>query len=215
MPIVLFITFIVIPLVELSVILQVGQVIGTIPTIVLLVADSLIGAWLVKREGLRAWRSLTATFSGGGGSPVDELTQGALIVFGGALLLTPGFVTDALGLACVLPVTRPAMSSFVRRVISVVTARRMGAGRATSLGAFFGAGGFGPRDRSRGPGANGRVGTPRHSSQPEPGDGCDTRRRPVRPTSGPSGSFHTSQSEDQASGPVPDVEVVSIEREGE
>lgn len=196
MPVVLFVAFIVVPLVELAVIMQVGNVIGILPTILLLVTDSLVGAWLVKREGMRAWRSLTSTLSGGGGSPVDELTQGALIVFGGALLLTPGFVTDLLGLACVLPLTRPTMSSFVRRVASMIAARRLGAGRGGTFGGFMGSGGSADRRGHRGD----------DESDGEPG------RRPVRPTaSRDSGTGRTRQ--DGAD--VPDVEVVSVERNDE
>jgi UPF0716 protein FxsA len=160
-PYLLFFAFVVVPLLELWVIIQVGSVIGAGWTIALLILDSLVGAWLVKREGLRAWRRLTSTFEQGR-SPVDELTQGALVVFGGALLLTPGFVTDVLGLACVLPFTRVVMSSFVRRVAATVAARRMGAGSMSSAGVFISTGGRG-------------------SSSDRASDGP---RRPVRPSSG-------------------------------
>lgn len=194
MPVLLFVAFIVVPLVELAVIMQVGNVIGFLPTILLLVTDSLVGAWLVRREGMRAWHSLTSTLSGGGGSPVDELTQGALIVFGGALLLTPGFVTDALGLACVLPLTRPAMSSFVRRVASMIAARRLGAGRAGTFGAFMGSGGSADRRR-----------------RDDEAD-RETGRRPVRPTASRDSGTEGGSDDD---GDVPDVEVVSVERNDE
>lgn len=193
MPYVLFIAFVVVPLLELFVILQVGSVIGPGWTIALLVFDSLVGAWLVKREGLRAWRSLTSTFEQGR-SPVDELTQGALVVFGGALLLTPGFVTDVLGLACVLPWSRAFMSTFVRKVAATVAARRMGAGRMSSTGVFI----------STGTGSRGDRGS----------DGDAGGRRPVRPSAGGrdgTGDAAPGQSADGL--PPPDVEVLEIERD--
>lgn len=192
MPYVLFIAFVVVPLLELFVILQVGSAIGAGWTIALLVFDSLVGAWLVKREGLRAWRTLTSTFEQGR-SPVDELTQGALVVFGGALLLTPGFVTDVLGLACVLPWSRAFMSTLVRKVAATVAARRMGAGRMSSTSVFISTG-TGSRDRGEDPASGGR--------------------RPVRPSRdgrGRNGDADSAQTSDGT--PPPDVEVLEIERD--
>jgi len=190
-PYVLFIAFVVVPLLELFVILQVGSVIGAGWTIALLVFDSLVGAWLVKREGLRAWRSLTSTFEQGR-SPVDELTQGALVVFGGALLLTPGFITDALGLASVLPWSRAFMSTFVRKVATAVAARRMGAGRMSSAGVFISSG-TGSRDQGE--------------------DGAAGSRRPVRPSSGGRGRDGDAAGPSGDGAPPPDVEVLEIERD--
>jgi UPF0716 protein FxsA len=106
----LVVAFIVIPLVEIWAILQVGKVIGPWWTIALLVLDSLIGAWLVKREGGRAWRALRSALQSGR-MPARELADGALILVGATLMLTPGFVTDLVGILAILPVTRP----FARR----------------------------------------------------------------------------------------------------
>ena len=86
----------------------------------LLIADSLLGAWLVRREGRRAWRALQEALQSGR-MPDRELADGGLILVGGALLLTPGFLSDVLGFLCVLPFTRPAM----RRLVSWFFDRRV------------------------------------------------------------------------------------------
>ncbi len=117
---VLFLAFVVMPLVEIYVLIQVGQVIGAWPTILLLVADSMLGAWIVRREGGRAWRALNDALASGR-MPATELADGALILVGGALMLTPGFVTDLLGALVVLPFTRPV----ARRMLARVVARRL------------------------------------------------------------------------------------------
>lgn len=113
----LLIAFIVVPIVELAVIIQVGGYIGVWETIGLLILDSVVGAVLVKREGRRAWdafrRALAETRW-----PGDEVTQGALVLFGGALLLTPGFVTDLVGLFAVIPPTRALASRVLRRAVT-------------------------------------------------------------------------------------------------
>ncbi len=104
----------VIPVVELAVIIQVGRLIGPWPTIVLLVAESALGAWLLRREGSGAWRALSASLAEGR-SPSRELADAALVLTGGLLLLTPGFVTDIVGFALVLPVTRPLARGLATR----------------------------------------------------------------------------------------------------
>jgi UPF0716 protein FxsA len=113
MPLILFVAFIVVPLVELFVIGQVADVIGLGWTIVVLVADSLLGAVLVRNEGRRAWRAFREALSGGRW-PGDEVAQGALVLVGGALLLTPGFVTDVVGLLLVAPPSRRMLSKVLR-----------------------------------------------------------------------------------------------------
>lgn len=101
----LLLLFIVVPIVELAVIIQVGGYIGVWQTITLLVLDSVIGAVLVKREGRRAWDAFRQALAETRW-PGDEVTQGALVLFGGALLLTPGFLSDAVGLGLLLPPVR-------------------------------------------------------------------------------------------------------------
>lgn len=98
--------FVVVPIVEIYVIIQVGQAIGPWWTILLLIADSVLGAWLVKREGRRAWAALQQAI-GSGRMPSRELADGALVLIGGTLLLTPGFLTDIVGFFLLLPFTRP------------------------------------------------------------------------------------------------------------
>jgi UPF0716 protein FxsA len=98
--------FLVVPIVEIYVIIQVGEWIGPWPTVALLVAESLFGAWLIKHEGRRAWRLLRQAV-GSGQLPSRELADAGLVLVGGTLLLTPGFVTDVAGFFFVLPVTRP------------------------------------------------------------------------------------------------------------
>lgn len=120
LPLALFLGFLLLPVVEIYVIIQVGEVIGAWPTVALLLAESLLGAWIVRREGRRAWRALRETFAGGA-LPDRELADAALVMIGGVLLLTPGFVTDVFGFLFVLPFTRP----LVRRALSGYVARRV------------------------------------------------------------------------------------------
>ena len=121
MPALLVVALVVVPLVEIYVLIQVGQVIGALPTVALLVAMSLLGAWLLKREGRRTWTAFRNAL-GSGRVPAKEVADGGLVIFGGALLLTPGFATDLFGLACVLPGSRAVL----RRLLTGFVARRLG-----------------------------------------------------------------------------------------
>lgn len=118
---VLFVLFIVFPLVELYVLIQVGELIGVWPTIALLVLDSILGTWLMKREGARAWRAMRERLDTGR-MPGREVADGALVVMGGALMLSPGFVTDVFGILLILPLTRPL---FRRLLMSYAAGRVM------------------------------------------------------------------------------------------
>ena len=108
--------FLVVPIVELAVIIQVGQAAGVWNTIGLLVLMSLVGGWLMKREGLGVLRRVQRSVEQGR-VPGTELVDGLLILVGGALMLTPGFLTDVLGLSLLLPP--------VRAVVRRVAARRL------------------------------------------------------------------------------------------
>jgi UPF0716 protein FxsA len=119
----LLVAFVVVPLVEIYVLIQVGQVIGPWWTILLLIADSVLGGWLVRHEGRRAWLALTTALNSGR-MPAKELADGALILIGGTLMLTPGFVTDAVAILLILPFTRPV----ARRLLTQVVSRRLLAG---------------------------------------------------------------------------------------
>jgi UPF0716 protein FxsA len=119
----LVLLFIVVPLAELYVIIQVGQAIGVLPTIGILLLDSILGSWLLRQQGRAAWQRFNTALAAGR-PPASETIDGALILFGGALLLTPGFLTDLLGLALLLPPSRAA----VRRVLARRFAGRMTVG---------------------------------------------------------------------------------------
>src|SRR4051795_8244591 len=121
--------FIAVPILEIYVIIQVGQVIGAWWTILLLIADSIVGGWLIRREGRRAWLALTTAIRSGG-MPAAELADGALILVGGTLMLSPGFLTDAVGILLILPFTRPIARRMLGRVVArrLLDARRHGPG---------------------------------------------------------------------------------------
>jgi UPF0716 protein FxsA len=132
----LFVAFVVVPLVEIYVLIQVGQVIGAWWTILLLVLDSLLGSWVIKREGGRAWQALRTALQTGR-MPARELADGALILVGGTLMLSPGFVTDAFGILLILPFTRPVARRLLTRLVAQRllsrNARRPGPGSGGSV----------------------------------------------------------------------------------
>ena len=132
--------FIVVPLGELWAILAVGNAIGAPATILILLADSLVGGLLLRAQGRGAWRRFVEALSSGR-MPSRELADGLLIVVGGALLLTPGFVTDLFGLALLAPPSR----ALARRGLERAIARRLSAGLAGA--------GAAPGARGRGAGA--------------------------------------------------------------
>jgi UPF0716 protein FxsA len=109
--------FIVVPLVELYLILKVGDLIGAVWTILLLAADSVLGSLLLRSQGRSVWRRFNEALSSGR-MPHREVMDGVLVIFGGAFLITPGFLTDIVGLILLIPPTRAA----VRRLV----ARRLG-----------------------------------------------------------------------------------------
>jgi UPF0716 protein FxsA len=122
---IVFLALIAVPIIELYVIIQVGQEIGVIPTLVLLVFVSVAGAWLLRQQGTATWRRLQTSLQRGE-MPTREVTDGALILLGGALLLTPGFVTDAVGLVLLVPVTRAAVKGVARRFMGRIAAAHLG-----------------------------------------------------------------------------------------
>ena len=109
--------FVVVPFVELYILIRVGQWIGAVPTIVALIAVSVLGATLVKREGLGVLRRAQARVDAGE-VPGVELIDGVLILFAGALLLTPGFMTDVFGVLLLLPPFRAAIRGRTRRYLT-------------------------------------------------------------------------------------------------
>jgi UPF0716 protein FxsA len=134
MPLLLILLFIVVPIAELYVIIQVGELIGVIPTLVLLLADALLGSWLLKHQGRNAWRRFNEALAARR-FPGREVVDGALIIVGGTLLLTPGFITDVFGAFFLLPPTR----AIARRVL-----KRFTIGRFAVVAMPGGRGPFGP-----------------------------------------------------------------------
>lgn len=95
-----------VPIAEISVLVATGRLIGALPTVGLMLATSLLGAWLSQREGRRTWKALRTAFDQGR-MPAGELADGVLVLVGGLFLMLPGFVSDVVGLICLLPITRP------------------------------------------------------------------------------------------------------------
>jgi UPF0716 protein FxsA len=114
---VLALLFVVLPVVEIYVLIRIGQTIGAWWTVLLLVADGVLGSWLMRREGGRAWAALRTALQSGR-MPARELADAGLILVGGTLLLTPGFVSDVVGLFLVLPLTRPLARGMLTRFLT-------------------------------------------------------------------------------------------------
>jgi UPF0716 protein FxsA len=153
-------TLLVVAAVEIAVLILIGQAIGAVWTILLVLATSALGGWLLRREGARAWRAFRADLAEGR-PPGNAATDGVLVFVGGVLMLVPGFVTAAIGALLLIPPVRR-----LSRVVAVrVFGRRISAATATSL--------FGPRK------VRVRYGAPQH---PEP----DKNHGDTGPGNGPS-----------------------------
>jgi UPF0716 protein FxsA len=146
MGLLLVLVFIVVPIAELFVIIQVGEWLGVVPTLLLLLLDAVVGSWLLKHEGRIAWRRFNQALAERR-LPAKEVADGFLVILGGALLIAPGFITDVFGILFLLPPTR----AVARRVL-----RRFTVGRVAVVGFPGGAtmGGFGTGPSS-GPGRGG------------------------------------------------------------
>ncbi len=123
MALLLILLFIVVPIAEIYVIIQVGQAIGALWTILLLIVDSIIGARLLSWQGRRAWLRFQETLAAGR-VPHREVMDGVLIIVGGAFLLTPGFITDVIGLALLIPPSRGVVRRVLARAIVLRRFRR-------------------------------------------------------------------------------------------
>jgi UPF0716 protein FxsA len=135
MPLLLIVLFIVVPIAELALIIQVGQLIGVWWTIALLLADSLLGSYLMRSQGRVAWRRFNAAVAEGR-APTREVLDGVLVIFGGALLLTPGFITDVFGILFLFPPTRVLVRGLIirRAALRVMAAARPGSRGANGAG---------------------------------------------------------------------------------
>jgi len=145
----LVVIFILVPIAELYVIIKVGEAIGLVPTLVLLLLDAVLGSMLLRHQGRAAWIRFNRALAEGR-LPHKEVFDGVLVIMGGALLLTPGFLTDIVGLVFLIPPTR----ALVRRISSRVVRRRIALGETVWT--------FGSRRPPR----------------PAPGGPSESRRRP-------------------------------------
>ena len=109
----LLLLFLLVPLVDLALLVTVGERIGLGPTVAIVVLTAVVGSWLARREGTAAWRRVQAKLSTGG-VPGPELIDGVVILMAGALLLTPGFLTDIVGLLGLFPPTRAVARQALR-----------------------------------------------------------------------------------------------------
>ena len=139
--------FIVVPIVELFVIIKVGQLIGLWPTLALLLADAVLGSMLLKHQGRGAWRRFNEALAARR-FPGKEVADGALIIVGGTLLLTPGFLTDVVGLILLIPPSRALVRAGLRRyAVGRFTVVGMPGGFPGGAGPFGGRSGQGPDDQ--------------------------------------------------------------------
>jgi UPF0716 protein FxsA len=123
--------FIIVPLAELYLILKVGDAIGAVWTILLLAADSVLGSVLLRTQGRAVWARFNTTLAEGK-MPHREVMDGVLVIFGGAFLITPGFLTDIVGLTLLIPPTR----AVVRRLVVRRLGRRVAVGSTRPRGRF-------------------------------------------------------------------------------
>jgi UPF0716 protein FxsA len=108
----LFLAVLIIPFAEIYLLLQVGGIIGAFPTILLVVFTAVLGSWLLKQQGFATFQRFQQSLAQGV-IPAYEMIEGPIILVGGALLLTPGFITDIIGFACLVPSLRRKIAQFV------------------------------------------------------------------------------------------------------
>ena len=117
---ILLLLFLTVPLVEIYFLISVGQVIGAIPTVFMVVFTAVLGAMLLRAQGLSTLRRVQE-ITARGGMPALEMIEGMMLLFGGALLLTPGFFTDAIGFICLIsPLRRAVIRYWIKRYGSPV-----------------------------------------------------------------------------------------------
>jgi len=108
----LFLVFLIVPLIEIYMLLVIGGIIGPLPTVAMVVFTAVLGAWLLRIEGFHTWFRLQQSLAQGK-IPALEIVEGPILLVGGALLLTPGFFTDALGFLCLIPSTRRKIAQYI------------------------------------------------------------------------------------------------------
>ncbi|MGH1355144.1 MAG: FxsA family protein [Thalassovita sp.] len=114
----LLIAFVAVPIIEIALFIQVGGAIGTWPTIGIVVLTAILGTWLVRAQGRLAIGNLQRSFAELD-DPTEPLAHGAMVLISGVLLLTPGFFTDALGFALLIPAVRSAVFQYLRKRVKV------------------------------------------------------------------------------------------------
>lgn len=139
----LFILFVVMPIAEIAVLINVGEIIGGWNTVLLVILSAMLGAFLVKREGVATLAQAQLKMQKGE-LPAKELGSGLLLLVAGVLLVTPGFITDIFGLLLTLPFTRNRIGEVLFTALNgkIHMSGNMGAGG-------FGAGGFGHGDSNQ------------------------------------------------------------------
>ncbi len=125
--------FFLVPLIEMIILINVGSMIGVLPTVLLVVLTAVCGVWLLRSQGLATFARVQEKMAQGE-MPETELLEGIMLIFGGALLLTPGFATDALGFVCLLPGLRRPLAS---KIIRSATFRTFSPGAGGAQGASF------------------------------------------------------------------------------
>lgn len=136
----LFLAFLAVPLVEIALFVQVGGAIGLFPTLAIVILTAILGTWLVRAQGFAALANLRQSFLQLS-DPTEPLAHGAMILFSGALLLTPGFFTDAVGFALLMPPVRSWIINAVRSRVKVHNFHTSGTGNSMHFRA-----GTGPDD---------------------------------------------------------------------
>ena len=165
----LILLFLLTPAVELGLLIQVDGLIGFWPTIGVIIATGVAGSYLARREGLSSWQRLNERLSEGG-LPGKELTDGVIILVAGALLVTPGVLTDVIGFMGLLPPTRAVIRKLILRRIK----SKMNDGSLQFRFGFFGGGG--PSDWTP-PSGPGGIDGPSSDGGPAPGSSPTGRRR--------------------------------------
>lgn len=160
--------FVLVPLLELALLIQVGQWVGVLPTVLLVAGTGLVGAWLARSQGIQALARVQSEMERGA-MPGQALMDGAAILVGGAFLMTPGVVTDVLGFALLVPVTRGWMKRWATKRLKRNMEQGLQSGRirVTMMGGRPFGGGDGPDGRA---GSDGDGDDPDEPRPPRPGE---------------------------------------------
>ena len=153
----LLVLFIAMPIIEIGVLIQVGGLLGLWPTLIIVILTAILGTWMLRQQSaatlMQAQQRLSA-----GQLPAQQIFEGLLLLVGGVLLLTPGFVTDAIGFACLLPWSRRWLAGRIAERTKPGSIFMNSTGSQSGTGAGFGAGfglnsGSGTRSADPGPGS--------------------------------------------------------------